>query len=371
MSHSTRSALLAIMALIGSGCRPQPSPAPPRPSPSVSASPSPSPLPAERYRSVEIASGLKHALSFSPAPDGRIFFAEAKAGAIRVIDASGKLLPDPVATFEVSNAFEFGLVGLALDPAFSSNHRMYAYYTIPGAGRASGGSKVVRLVESGNKATLDKVLLDGIPGTADKHVAGRLAVGPDGNLYIAVGDTQRPDQAQAPGSLVGKILRITTDGDIPPDNPFPGSKSFAVGFRNPFGLAFDPVSQRLFAVENGPASFDEVNVIEKGGNYGHPTIFGPSKGRFKDPIWDSGKDSHGMTGIAVVRTNKMARFTDRLLFCSFDNATLHSMRLLPDGGFGPDEPVSDVPCNLDVAVDGSGIVYVVNGGSIFRIEPTV
>lgn len=368
MRSATRSSLLMGLAMTLVNCSTSPSPLP-TPTPPTSLAPSPSASSSERYRSVEIASGLKHALAISPAPDGRIFFAEAKAGAIRVIDASGKLLPEPVATFEVSTAFEFGLVGLALDPAFSSNHRMYAYYTIPGTGKASGGSKVVRLVESGNKAIQDKVLLEGIPGAADKHVAGRMAVGPDGNLYIAVGDTQRPDQAQDPASLAGKILRITTDGDIPPDNPFPGSKAFAVGFRNPFGLAFDPASQRLFAVENGPASFDEVNVIEKGGNYGHPTIFGPSRGRFKDPIWDSGKDSHGMTGIAVVRTNKMARFTDRLLFCSFDNATLHSIPLLPDGSFGPDEPVSDVPCNLDVAVDNDGFIYVVNGVSIFRIEP--
>ncbi len=285
-----------------------------------------------------------------------------------MIDTSGALKPDPVAVFEVSKLGEFGLLGLALDPAFTTNHRMYAYYTEANPDGSAKGNKLVRLVETNNQATVEATIIDDIPPSRDKHAGGRLTFGPDGMLYVAIGDTQRPGQSQDPASPVGKILRVDTDGMAPADNPFPGSRAWATGLRNPFGLSFDSANGRLFIAENGPNSFDEVNVAEKPGeNFGHPVVFGPSGGRFKDPIWNSGPESHGMSGIAVVRNSLVPQLDERLFFCTFNNGVLHSLRLLPDGGFGPDEPLS-LFCNLDVAVSPEGVVYISNG-SIVKLEP--
>lgn len=303
------------------------------------------------------------------APDGRIFFAEAKAGAVRVIGADGVLLAEPVAEFDASTTGEFGVVGLALDPQFAQNHRLFVYYTVRKPDGGAESNRIVSLVESGGKAEGQTTVFDAIPGSQDKHVAGRMAFGPDGMLYVGVGDTQRPELAQDPSSPVGKILRLSPDGQVPPDNPFPGSSAYAVGFRNPFGLAFDELTGKLFAVENGPATFDEVNLITAGGNYGHPDSFGPSGGKFIDPIWDSGNDSHGMSGIAVVRNSPLERLNNRLLFCSFDDGVLHTLPISDDGTLGVDEPLTEAGCNLDVAVDPDGIVYLASGSSIFKLNP--
>lgn len=339
------------------------------PSPRLSTSPSVSPSPSfAGYRSVEIASGLDYPLALTPAGDGRLFFAEAKSGRIRLWTPSG-LKPSPVATIPVAKEGEFGLVGLALDPQFAANSRMYAYFTVPDARGKSAGNRVVRLVIAQESAQIEQTIVGDIPSSVDKHVAGRLAFGPDGFLYVAVGDTQRPDSAQDSGSLTGKILRVDTDGNAPGDNPFPGSRVWALGFRNPYGLAFDPLSKKLFAVENGPARFDEVNLIQRGANYGHPIVSGPSSGRFTDPIWHSGDDSHGMSGISVVRNSPIPQVNDRLLFCTFDNGRLHSIPLDPEGNGGSESVIEGVDCNLDVAGGPDGVIYIATGSSIFKLDP--
>ena len=286
-----------------------------------------------------------------------------------MIDPSAGLLPEPVAVLEVSKRGEFGLVGLALDPDFANNHRLYAYYTEPNSAGGANGNKVVRLVESANRATVEATIVGDIPPSTDKHVGGRLRFGPDRMLYVAVGDTQRPDQAQDPATPVGKVLRIGTDGSVPGDNPFAGSRTWAMGLRNPFGLAFDSSTGKLFIADNGPNSNDEINVVDKPGeNFGHPVRFGPSGGRFKDPIWHSGAESNGMSGIAVIRNSLVPQLNDRVLFCTYNNGILHSLRLLPDGGVSGDEPLG-VSCNLDVAQAPDGAVYLSNG-SIIKLEPT-
>lgn len=360
-----------VLAVLAAGACRSTSPEPkrtPSPQPSPSTLPSPSPV-VTGYRVVDVAKDVGLAVGIDFAPDGRIFFAQVKEGAIRVIDPTAGLVGDPVATFDVSKRGEFGLVGLTLDPDFQSNHRIYAYYTERSADGGPKGNKIVRLVESGNRASVEATIIDDIPPSPEKHVGGRLEFGPDGMLYVAVGDTQQPDKAQDPASPVGKILRVDPDGKAPGDNPFPGSRAWAIGLRNPFGLSFDPANGRLFIAENGPDSNDEVNVVDRPGeNFGHPVTFGPSGGRFKDPVWHSGAGSEGMSGIAVVRNSPVPQLNERVLFCTYNNGVLHSLRLLPDGSVGPDEPLS-IFCNLDVAVSPEGILYLSNG-SIVKLEPT-
>ncbi|GAA3403793.1 PQQ-dependent sugar dehydrogenase [Paenibacillus hodogayensis] len=206
------------------------------------------------------------------APDGRLFFTE-RAGAIRVIE-NGRLAADPVFAFTdkpVVSRSESGLLGLTLDPDFTGNGYMYAYHTYEANGSLK--NRVLRLKLEGGKAKLDRVLLDGLPGQ-QTHDGGRIRFGPDGLLYITVGDAQEREQSQSMASLAGKILRIRSDGSIPADNPDPKSPVYSLGHRNPQGLAWQPDTGRLFSSEHGQTAKDEINVIEKGGNYGWPLIEG-------------------------------------------------------------------------------------------------
>ncbi|WP_036746421.1 PQQ-dependent sugar dehydrogenase [Paenibacillus sp. UNC451MF] len=243
------------------------------------------------------------------APDGRIFLTE-RGGAIRVID-KGQLLEDPVYRFTspLYNQGEAGLLGIALDKNFKSNHFLYVYHTYQEGGQVR--NRVLRLVESGNKAKLDKVLLDLLPGERI-HDGGRIKIGPDGDLYITSGDANKPSMAQDVKQLGGKILRIHTDGTIPKDNPFPGSPVYSLGHRNPQGLAWHPETGKLFSTEHGQTAHDEVNLIEPGANYGWPLIEGdasqiPAKdadkagpGPIKKPILQSGDTTWAPSGITFV-----------------------------------------------------------------------
>lgn len=148
---------------------------------------------------------------------------------------------------------------------------MYAYHTYMNGNQPL--NRVVRLKESGGKATLDKVLLDGMPGNRI-HDGGRIKFGPDGLLYVTNGDAASPSVAQDIGVPAGKILRIHPDGSIPADNPFPGSPVYSFGHRNPQGLAWHPETGQLYSSEHGQSAHDEINRIEPGANYGWPLVQG-------------------------------------------------------------------------------------------------
>lgn len=206
------------------------------------------------------------------APDGRIFVTE-RPGRIRVIK-SGVLLTEPWMTLDVAESGESGLLGLAIDPQFTRNAYIYVAYTY----RTTTGSlenKLVRLREVNGRGTVDKILLDGVNG-GGIHDGGRVKFGPDGKLYWTVGETGNSNPAQDLNSYNGKILRLNPDGTIPADNPFPGSFVYSYGHRNPQGLAWQPVTGRLYETEHGPSGLpggrDEVNYIEAGKNYGWPVI---------------------------------------------------------------------------------------------------
>ncbi|MFQ5941381.1 MAG: PQQ-dependent sugar dehydrogenase [Nitrososphaerales archaeon] len=200
------------------------------------------------------------------ATDGRLFFTE-RMGNVRVIE-NGELLKEPVFATEVAKVGEGGMLGLALDPNFDSNHFIYIYYTYVDA-KGSIWNKVVQLSEQNNKASEEKVLIDKIPGAA-LHDGGRIKFGPDSKLYITTGDAGNPGSSQDLKSLAGKILRINPDGSLPADNPFPNSAVYSFGHRNPQGIAWHPDTKELYATEHGPVGNDEINVIKAGMNYGWP-----------------------------------------------------------------------------------------------------
>jgi len=252
-----------------------------------------------------LLTGLNFPVSLRFAPDGRIFFTEKNTGNIRIIQPNGTLLPTPFATVNpIFNTGEAGLLGIALDPAFSSNNYVYVYYTYRDTGSFTHGH-IVRYTASGNTGTSPKDIFDvtsSAPNTV-YHNGGYIKFGPDGKLYAMVGEFHQGQQAQNQSSMTGKILRMNSDGSVPSDNPIAGSLDYAWGIRNSFGFDFDSSNNRLVATMAGPSSDDKILIIVKGGDYGWPTCLGICNDpRFIDPIVDF-NPIVTPTGIAAVALN--------------------------------------------------------------------
>lgn len=251
------------------------------------------------YRSEVVAENLFIPWAMEISNDGNIYFTE-RSGAIRVIE-NGELLEEPLIILEspfISRG-EGGLMGIALDPDFSQNHFIYVMYTYIENGQIY--NRVARLVEEDNKAYLDEVILDRIPG-GQNHNGGRLKIGPDQKLYITTGDAGNPQLSQDLTSTAGKILRIELDGSIPEDNPIPDSPIYSFGHRNPQGLAWNP-NGLLYASEHGQIGHDEINIIRPGGNYGWPLVQGDERSEtieVQSPLIHSGQNTWAPSGIAFL-----------------------------------------------------------------------
>lgn len=241
-----------------------------------------------------IAENLSIPWSIDFAPDGRIFFSE-RTGTLQVIDNG---VQKEIMSLDVGGG-EGGMLGIALDPDFESNHYIYIYYTYNEL--LSTKNKIVRYVESNNSLTEDKILLEDIPG-ASYHDGGRIKFGPDDKLYITTGDAGDPNLSQNLDSVAGKILRINSDGTIPDDNPF-DSAVYSYGHRNPQGIDWDK-SGVLIGTEHGPSGWrgvahDEINLIEPGKNYGWPDVIGDeTKEGLTNPVLHSGDDTWAPSGAA-------------------------------------------------------------------------
>lgn len=202
-------------------------------------------------------------------------------GTTRVVGTVGGVIPGG----------EGGLLGLAVD----ADDRLYAYST------AANGNRIQRFDLAGSPVQLGapETVMDGLP-SARTHNGGRIAFGPDGMLYATVGDAGDRQAAQDPDVLAGKILRMTPDGAAPPDNPVPGSLVYSLGHRNPQGIAWD-AEGTLYAAEFGQDTWDELNVIEAGENYGWPVVEGiAGDDRFVDPVQQWNPADASPSGIAVV-----------------------------------------------------------------------
>lgn len=229
------------------------------------------------------------------APDGRIFITQ-KDGRVLIYHSDEGLHADPFYTIKVDNYNERGLSGIALHPDFANQPWVYLYYTVPGENH----NRVVR-VQAGEHSAIpgtESTLLDLDPLNATIHNGGAMVFGPDGKLYITAGDGGNAQGAQSLQSTAGKVLRLNDDGSIPSDNPFYNQTNdkyraiYALGFRNPFSMSMDAGSGRIFLSDVGNASWEEVNEVKSGKNYGWPIVEGPLAGQTPPDNYEEPKHAY-------------------------------------------------------------------------------
>lgn len=319
-------------------------------------------------------------------PDGTPLVTERPGELSVVVDGQRQVVatvPDVVA------AGEGGLMGLALDPRFPANRRIYLCHAAGSAGRVTDVRVVrYRLAESLDALSGGTPLVTGIAaGAGNRHLGCRVEFGPDGMLWITTGDAVQPDAPQDASSLAGKVLRARPDGRPAPDNPAgPGSRYvYTLGHRNVQGLAFRPSDGAAFAVEHGTACDDEINVLRAGGNYGWDPV-GPGGGYAEQApmtspaidsaraaAWSSGCPTIAPSGADFVSGQAWGRWDgalavavlkDReLLLVDLDGQTVAATRTVLTGSLGRLRTVRPAP-------DGSLWLTVdADAGAVVRVEP--
>lgn len=242
-----------------------------------------------------LETGLDAPWSVVPLPSGSALISERDSGVVRERLPQGGLR-DVGTVPGVVHQGEGGLLGLAVQDQ-SAPSQLYAYLT------TADDNRVVRMPLTGVPGSYAigalEPVITGIP-KAGNHDGGRIAFGPDGMLYVTAGDASNPANAQDLSSLGGKILRITPDGQVPGDNPFPGSPVWSYGHRNPQGIGWDSRGT-MWASEFGQNTWDELNIIRPGADYGWPAVEGIGRDpKYTDPVAQWPTDEASPSGLAVV-----------------------------------------------------------------------
>lgn len=227
-----------------------------------------------QVRAEEVVTGLEVPWGIAFLPNNQMLVTE-RPGRVRLVE-NGELKPQPIATVNVTASGEGGLLGIAAHPDFATNRFFYLYYTADKNGSPVNRVERWQLSADGLTASSDRIIIDDIPA-ALFHNGGRLRFGPDGMLYIGTGDARVPEISQDINSLAGKILRLTPEGEVPPDNPFPNNPVFISGIRNTQGFDWYD-SSTLFVTDHGPSGElgrtgeDKVSVLQGGDNMGWPSV---------------------------------------------------------------------------------------------------
>ncbi len=336
------------------------------------------------FRESEVVRGITSPTGVNVAPDGRIFVSQ-QSGKLRVIK-DGTLLPTPFLTVPVSQTVTAGLMGVAFDPQFPQQPYVYVFYT---ASSPTRHSRVSRFTAQGDVAAAgsEVVLLD-LPTLQDvpiNHDGGDLAFGQDGKLYVTVGDNLYSLNGQNLNTTFGKLLRINRDGTIPTDNPYYSSAAgnnraiYASGLRNPFKLAVQPGTGRMFVNDVGNASWEEVNEVSRSANFGWSATEGPtSDPRFQGPLFAYSHTTGDPTGCAVTGgafynpTTSMlpADYIGDYFLADYCENWIGVLDL-PHHGSPTFTKVADIstPVDLDVDLDGSLLVLSqANNGTLVRLS---
>jgi aldose sugar dehydrogenase len=328
--------------------------------------------PAEDIRTVK--TGLSYPWEILWGKDDHIWITE-RPGRISKIDPKTGATVFSYTVPDVAERGEGGLLGMVHHPDFLTNGLLYVVYNYTKAGNYT--EKVVKLKFANNAMTDPQVLLDNIPA-ANIHNGSRLLITPDNKLMITTGDAANASAAQDPNSLSGKILRINLDGTVPSDNPFPGNPIWSFGHRNPQGFVM--INDKLYASEHGPSIEDEVNLIQKGRNYGWPNVNGPCDGgeqtfcttnNVATPIWSSGGSTIAVAGIDHYNNDRIGRWKNSILMTTLKDATLYQLKLNSSGNV---ESATEFYRGnwgrlRDVCISPAGRVYICtsNGGGNDRI----
>jgi glucose/arabinose dehydrogenase len=260
--------------------------------------------PAFAATAVPVATGLNDPVGFTFAPNGELVYLERHTGWLRFRNLQTDVDRQVYRVGSVNSEGERGALGVDLHPAWPTSPFVYVFATrnTPAGVR----NQVLRIRLEGGSAVAVRVILSSPAGPNGRHNGGRIAFGPDGKLYVVIGDDALAANSQdLTSNLRGKILRVNADGSIPADNPF-GDQVWAYGVRNSIGFAFDPATGRLWHQDNGPECNDELNRIVRGGNHGWGPLHdcpntnnsGPTprilpKHTFVEPV--------GLTGVAFCR----------------------------------------------------------------------
>lgn len=326
-----------------------------------------------------VASGLSNPSAMALAPDGRIFVCQ-QGGALRVIK-NGVLLPTPFLTVTVDSSGERGLLGVAFDPNFVSNQLIYVYYT---ATTPTIHNRISRFTASGDVALAgsETIIMD-LPNlsSATNHNGGAIHFAADGTLFVAVGDNANGANAQTLTTRLGKILRITSTGGIPTNNPFFNQATgdnraiWALGVRNPFTFSFQNGTGRMFINDVGQNTWEEINDGIAGSNYGWPTCEGfcnPPNPNFRDPIFAYMNDANtcAITGGTFYNPQVPqfpANFVGNYFFADFCGGWIR--RLDPANGNAVTDFATGISLPVDMQVSPDGFLYYLarGAGSVNRI----
>lgn len=289
-------------------------------------------LQAQQYVSENVVTGLTMPVAFSFLPDGNVIITQKGSGA-KIYSQNNTFVSEFWNfTDSLNSQAEQGVLGITLDPSFGTNHYVYIYYvhSNPPNSQTDHRLRVVRFTESSNAGTNPVVIFDYLLTTSvTNHVGGNIHFGRDDKLYISIGENGVSSNAQLLTNPKGKILRVNSNGTIPADNPFyddgnPAAgnddRIWVFGLRNSFDFTFSSLNDSLYATENGPSDFDEINFITRGKNYGWPACSGycsPFNPAYKQPITVfTGPLLPALTGILIYNSSVMPALQNKLIAAS-------------------------------------------------------
>lgn len=287
-------------------------------------------LPDVELKTRTVSTGLSHVWEMVYGPDQQLWITERSGKISRVNPQTGTVtlvlnVPDAV------SVSEGGLLGMAINPQFATNPWVYVVYNYNST--AGYREKIVRYTYTGSSLTSALTILDMIPASPI-HNGSRLLISADQKLFITTGDASDAASAQNTGSLSGKILRLNMDGSIPADNPIAGNRLWSYGHRNPQGLV--QVGDKLYASEHGPNNDDEVNLIQKGRNYGWPNVEGfcdkggeqsfCSTNNVVEPLM-AWTPTIATSGLSYYNSNLIPQFKNSLLLLSLKGSKFTQLKL--------------------------------------------